>query len=58
LRASVIGNSLRVAIPGSREFLMPRNQAFIPEDLLGRVQHLGLDIDWERLIQEARAETP
>jgi len=58
LRATVTGNFLRVAIPGSREVLMPRDRAAIPEDMFARVQHLGLDIDWERLVEEAGEEAP
>lgn len=60
LRVSRAGDYLRVATSGSSEVLIPRddNPSISPELFLGRLQHLGLDLDWDRLFREAREEAP
>ena len=56
LKVSMTGNFLRMAIPGSIETIVTRDSGSIPKDMFMRVQHLGLNIDWRRLVEEAEAK--
>jgi hypothetical protein len=56
LKVSMTGNYLRMAIPGSFEAIITRDSGSIPKDMFMRVQHLGLDVDWRRLVEEAEAK--